>query len=242
MAKRLFSIIKSSQDKSRYRKQYTDLIPAISNVYVDPYFQSDFLLLAHKWKAAIVRPVTNYQQRLLEALLKTDMPWYAEFERLLSKGPFKLAVKYRPRILKVLSDAELLAYAVSTHSIHRVIGADHTKYTHRVKKKINKEMLIASVVMAVKKLANMNVMIVAPGGKMPDTLIKKRDLIFINTHEINSKVLSDYYDKMSLSGYRVMLTAVVKKYSLVSIAKEYMIDYHSYFNNQILAIIRNYPI
>ena len=124
------SIIKDSYDTTRYTTDIVKRVPNVSSSLIDFAFTNESLLKSGRFDNAVVRPHTVYHERLLNILLNPKDNTLIALENILRKGPYKIAVKHRPRILSAMTDAELLAYSLSTHYV-KSIGM------HFLKRKIN---------------------------------------------------------------------------------------------------------
>ena len=236
------SITKSPSDKFWMRSRILERIPKQSTVYVDPAFSSDLLVYVKPWDAMILRPVTQYEYRLLHALLELGPDHIDEIISLFKeKKPFTFGTTYRPRILTSISDAELIAHAVSTSEVTVTSYYGVTRYKTKEKREIDLEKIIASVLRANKVLTSTDVHIIAPRAHFPQHLVGQTDITILNMDVVQKDVFTRYMDKLSIEGKLVM---VIGKniYGGVEFTKDYNVETFSRKRGADISIIRNYQI
>ena len=238
----LHSITKSPSDKSWMRARIVERIPRASVIYIDPSFSSDLMLYLKPWEAMILRPVTQYEYRLLHALLRFGLNQIDELISLFKeKNPFTFGTVYRPRILTSVSDAELVAHAASTAEVSVHTGCGVARYKTRQKKIVNVDKVVASIVRANKVLSTTDLHIVPPKSAFPQHLVGSTDITILNMNIIPKNIFIDYMDKLSIEGKLVMViggyadgeSAYSSDYNVDTFSRERGADVH---------IIRNYQI
>jgi len=238
----LRSLTKSPLDKYWMATQIKTRIPNYATVYVDPSFSSDIFIYMKEWESMIVRPETQYEYRLLHAIINFGVDQINELVSLFSnKNAFTFETRYRPRILTSISDVELIAHAISTSQVTRVQYYGISRYRLRMKREIQVEKSIASVLRLQRILHNTNLSIVPPKHRFPMRHVERTDMIILNMDTIPREVFTTYMDPLSIKGMHVMLIGGMDARAMCN-AQEYNVDKYTRRRGPDAYIVRNYQV
>jgi len=242
VAKYLHDVIKSPDNKFWLRSQIAKRIPDYAVNYVDPAFQSDFLLPIRPWKSITIRPKTQYEYRVVKAFLNPGLDWFEDFfEKIKDNTVFTFGLKFRPRILTTISDGALIANLVSTRALRSTLLNNTVRYKELPKYKLNTEQVVQSVLRMCSIFQNSNVTVIPPRAALKINKVSKTDFIYLDMKHISGYVIKGYYDVLSLKGYTVMLTGKLRDEQLY-LVKEYNIEEFNSPRGAHAYIIRNYRL
>lgn len=222
MARNIFPIIKNPHDHSRYLPKINSLMYGPASVVVDIRGSSESVLTSGSKQSYIIRPDSIYTERLLQILLGPNTRVLSTVHRLLIKDPFTLPSADRPRILKMLTDAELLAYSLSTHHVNIIRTGSKEKKIHIMKDSIDADRAVYSVELARRKFKRKHIVVVPTTNSLPAVLQGRHDLIYIDIPLLTSSFSTGYLDKLTRLSKRFMV--VCTNIETMRILQRYMHD------------------
>lgn len=207
MGRTLTAIIKSVEDKSQHKASIEKMVHKSSRIYLDANFTSDFMLYNKQWDGAILRPSSQYQYRIMHALMNPNAGLIDSVANLVTSGPFVLSTKYRPLVLTAMTDAELIAHSVSTHHIDKDVSPKGvTRYKHRQKGTISKKGIIHSLERSIDRLNTMDILLLQTDSNFPQRLSNKSDLYFLSVQgRVTDRLINNYVLDLALQGRRVLV-------------------------------------
>ena len=242
MSRYLYSVLTPSADKSWMASRVKKHIPKTSRTLIDPLFTSDLFLTMPQWEDFILRPRTEYESRVIEALMKSGLNWIEELNDLFSRNkPFSFHTEYRPRILTSISDAEILAYTTSTQKMVQETNNGLSRERVYSKYKINKDKILRSLLRLYTILQTKNTAVIPPSGRMPISLIGNTDVLLLNVGEIPKELFTEYVDPLSWKGKKVLLVGSLSP-DVAHFADEYEREIVQGPRKRVVHIIRNYQL